>query len=192
MKIKVSEATNLQIDWLVAKCEGMTTKIPPTATWDDVKGLEVPFTLYEVVTCYTGDVFARCEVHPIKVTRCGVMEGTGATLPSISFTGSDGRRALGSIADYYLTKEAADVDAVVSMAGGEYWDGYTPSTNWSQGGPIIDREKITTHAHQDGDWCATVRGYDSEQSGHTPLIAAMRCYVASKLGNEVDVPEDLK
>jgi hypothetical protein len=27
--------------------------------------------------------------------------------------------------------------------------------------------------------------------GHTPLIAAMRCYVASKLGEEIDVPEEL-
>jgi hypothetical protein len=27
--------------------------------------------------------------------------------------------------------------------------------------------------------------------GPTPLIAAMRCYVASKLGDEVDVPEEL-
>lgn len=28
--------------------------------------------------------------------------------------------------------------------------------------------------------------------GPTPLIAAMRCYVASKLGDEVEVPEELK
>ena len=25
----------------------------------------------------------------------------------------------------------------------------------------------------------------------TPLVAAMRCYVASKLGDEVDIPEEL-
>jgi hypothetical protein len=29
------------------------------------------------------------------------------------------------------------------------------------------------------------------QSGETPLIAAMRCYVASKLGAEVQIPEEL-
>lgn len=28
-------------------------------------------------------------------------------------------------------------------------------------------------------------------TGQTPLIAAMRCYVASKLGDEVDAPEEL-
>ena len=41
------------------------------------------------------------------------------------------------------------------------------------------------------DWAA----YDSyewaESTGHTPLIAAMRCYVASRLGYEVEVPEEL-
>jgi hypothetical protein len=162
------------------------------ATWDDVKGLEVPFTLYEVVTCYTNDVFARCEVHPIKVTRCGVMEGTGATLPSISFTSSDGRRALGSIADYYLTKEAADVDAAVSMAGGEYWDGYTPSTDWAQGGPIIEREKIQpAYCRAITEWRAEHYSNPAIQYGTTPLIAAMRCYVASKMGDEVEIPKEV-
>ena len=28
--------------------------------------------------------------------------------------------------------------------------------------------------------------------GKTKLIAAMRCYVASKLGDEVEIPEELK
>jgi hypothetical protein len=29
------------------------------------------------------------------------------------------------------------------------------------------------------------------QNGPTPLIAAMRCYVASKFGDEVETPEEL-
>jgi hypothetical protein len=32
----------------------------------------------------------------------------------------------------------------------------------------------------------------AHEYGPTPLIAAMRCYVASRLGDEVDVPEELK
>ena len=28
--------------------------------------------------------------------------------------------------------------------------------------------------------------------GTTPLIAAMRCYVASKLGDNIELPEELK
>lgn len=63
------------------------------------------------------------------------------------------------------------------------------STDWSQGGPIIEREKITFSDHSTG-WAA---GYNGTLNafGPTPLVAAMRCFVTSKLGNEVDVPEEL-
>jgi hypothetical protein len=33
--------------------------------------------------------------------------------------------------------------------------------------------------------------YHNRQHGPTPLIAAMRCYVASKLGDAVEIPEEL-
>ena len=62
------------------------------------------------------------------------------------------------------------------------------STDWAQGGPIIEREGINLSSVAGITWCAdgpvSVGFY-----GPTPLIAAMRCYVASKLGNEVDIPE---
>ena len=65
------------------------------------------------------------------------------------------------------------------------------STNWAQGGPIIEREKITVEYTGDPDtWCACIMA-DQEVYGDTPLIAAMRCYVASKLGDEVEIPEEL-
>ncbi len=68
------------------------------------------------------------------------------------------------------------------------------STNWAQGGPIIERENITLRSrHHFGieDWEAEVMGTGINSFGPTPLIAAMRCFVASKLGDEVNVPEDL-
>ena len=66
-----------------------------------------------------------------------------------------------------------------------------PSTDWSQGGPIIEREKIGVW--WDGVWHAKYDGCrpDQVQDAYTPLIAAMRCYVASKLGDEVEVPDEL-
>ena len=69
---------------------------------------------------------------------------------------------------------------------------YTPSTDWAQGGPIIDRERISV-ASIDPHWQASMPStiYQGEQDGPTPLIAAMRCYVASKLGDEVKIPEEL-
>lgn len=64
------------------------------------------------------------------------------------------------------------------------------STDWAYGGAIIEREKITWDGmaarifvpERDCSICAY---------GPTILIAAMRCYVARKLGDEVEIPEGL-
>lgn len=80
----------------------------------------------------------------------------------------------------------------------EVYTSYSPSTNWSQGGPIIEREKIRLVFRDLGSasyWCAEAHeAYQGslyiDGKGPTPLIAAMRCYVASKLGNEADVPKN--
>ena len=70
------------------------------------------------------------------------------------------------------------------------------STDWALAGPIIERERISVEDCQDGAglyWEATriEPPAVSEARGPTPLIAAMRCYVASKLGDEVEVPDEL-
>lgn len=68
---------------------------------------------------------------------------------------------------------------------------FDPSTNWMHGGPIIEREVEQLCDDHEHGWVA----YNREGvhlRGPTPLIAAMRCYVASKLGDEVDVPEELR
>ncbi len=81
------------------------------------------------------------------------------------------------------------------------------STDWSQGGPIIEREQIELKVLADcfdvndhptyktGDlWEANIWPADMDMiecCGPTPLIAAMRCYVASKLGDEVEIPEEV-
>ena len=72
--------------------------------------------------------------------------------------------------------------------------GYVPSTDWSQGGLIIEREKISLLTFGLVNWKATFDyggSGTSDQYGPTPLIAAMRCYVASKLGDEVELPKEL-
>jgi len=69
---------------------------------------------------------------------------------------------------------------------------FRPSTNWMQGGPIIEREGITILSVDDYEWCAAIGELyyeDDNQRSPTPLIAAMRCYVASKLGDEVEIPD---
>jgi hypothetical protein len=74
------------------------------------------------------------------------------------------------------------------------------STDWSQGGPIIDREGIffsplpdkglRAYRFVDGEYVNIMDCWPS-RGPVTRLIAAMRCYVASKLGDEVDVPDTL-
>jgi hypothetical protein len=66
---------------------------------------------------------------------------------------------------------------------------FSPSTDWACGGPIIEREQIQidplTRHREPGDWSAQVWLPYRRAQGETPLIAAMRAYVASKFGNEV-------
>jgi len=86
--------------------------------------------------------------------------------------------------------------------------GYCYSRSWLQGGLIIEREKIgvwwATHTVDDegteygNHWYAEPGMTDENadksytcMTGPTPLIAAMRCYVASKLGDECDIPDEL-
>lgn len=108
--IKVSEATGVELDWLVAKCEGYKVAYLPE----------------------TADV---------------VINDRGVTM---------------------------------------YFD---PCSEWSWGGPIIEREKISTEHSDKYGWITSKKGPCS--IGPTPLIAAMRCYVASKLGETAEVPEEL-
>ena len=89
---------------------------------------------------------------------------------------------------------------------------FAPTTDWAQGGLIIEREFIATFSVEDrpfkGKWAADQYRHQqsstdedgdslysfylgSLQYGPTPLIAAMRCFVASKLGDEVEIPEEL-
>ena len=70
------------------------------------------------------------------------------------------------------------------------------TTDWAQGGPIIERKRIGIVPSEDDAnvWVGSMFEPDWKfnRTGPTPLIAAMRCYVASKLGDEVEIPEELK
>lgn len=81
---------------------------------------------------------------------------------------------------------------------------YQPSTHWAQGGPIIEREGIelqcntsalqaAAYKNANPDWFACLKFRRADHwHGTTPLIAAMRCYVASKLGDTVEVPKEFE
>ena len=63
------------------------------------------------------------------------------------------------------------------------------STDWAQGGPIIERERIETCPV--GDEWRGMYAYmaDYRLYGPTLLIAAMRCVVNVNLGYEVKLPQ---
>ena len=76
---------------------------------------------------------------------------------------------------------------------------YSPSTQWFDGGPIIERERIELTRNYSpagwasgSHWAAFIRSADGRSDGlahgDTALIAAMRAYVMSKFGKEVELP----
>lgn len=72
------------------------------------------------------------------------------------------------------------------------------STDWSQGGPLIERFGCDLSCIAPGNrWEANCWGCDLPTPGlhlheaETPLVAAMRAIVASKLGDAVSVPAEL-
>ncbi len=81
-----------------------------------------------------------------------------------------------------------------------FWDDnaakkYSPSNDPAQGQPIIEREKISVGFYKN-DWQATSRVIGApprmySQFGPTQLIAAMRCWIISKMGEEVEIPDEL-
>ena len=92
---------------------------------------------------------------------------------------------------------------VVAAPSGVYKGTWRPSINWAQSGPIVEREIGNLWKHNKLDpnepdvWTAAAYHKTPDgtmlyyEDGPTPLIAAMRCFVSSKLGDEVDVPEEL-
>ena len=95
----------------------------------------------------------------------------------------------GAALDWAVAKAEGYTGVALESRTGEW---YTPSTDWAQGGPIIEREAMSVGSHLDGEeWIARDYWAIYEQSGPTPLIAAMRCYVASKLGDEIEIPGGL-
>ncbi|MCV4343132.1 DUF2591 domain-containing protein [Pseudomonas capsici] len=81
---------------------------------------------------------------------------------------------------------------------------WRPSTEWSQGGPLIEKYNVQTSYNGNGfsrsptgkHWCAYVCKPSGQEelpsgSGPTPLTAACRAIVASKLGDTVQIPVEL-
>lgn len=115
----------------------------------------------------------------------------------------------GALLDYWVAKALGDrmtrivgteeQERCESRFGDQWpWNRFSPATAWMHGGPIIERERIGIEPWDDGHtgaaiWVATtfenrttsLLSSQLSKSGATPLVAAMRCYVASKFCEEV-------
>ena len=102
-----------------------------------------------------------------------------------------------SVAKCEAFKTKVEIEGIVWLldSRGDISRNFNPSSNWSWGGPIIEREGISVD-RMGRAWTADISDsvgvyVEHTESGPTPLIAAMRCYVASKLGDTIKVPEEL-
>lgn len=82
---------------------------------------------------------------------------------------------------------------------------YSPYKSWAMCGPIIEREELEIEPVRKDkvNGIGNVTGWRAIHPknygglnrfygyGETPLIAAMRCHVASKLGDFVEIPDEL-
>lgn len=110
---------------------------------------------------------------------------------------------IGAQLDWAVAKAAEIPTGVMSgilyrkdLPGDTYGPGpiFKPSTDWSHGGPLIEKfgvMLIDPGAPKEGEWEASTSGDTDFCSGATPLIAMCRAIVAAKLGEEIEVPEEL-
>lgn len=94
----------------------------------------------------------------------------------------------GAVLDHWVARAAG-----IGSSGGTV--PYQPSSSWSDGGPIVAREGISIWRYPDNDSWHAGKAFDFVRDegikaeyyyqGPTPLIAAMRCFIASRLGHEV-------
>lgn len=205
MKIKASTLTGAALDWAASMASGRAMRRPRRADNGDLASFPLPFTMYEVVIIHRasrgmGSHKIAAEVRPIKVTRLDNEKAGGRP---IAFVGSDGHEALGKLDQFYLDRAEAELEAVGAVHG--YADDFHPSTTLADHDSIVRAagisvaEWIGSGQPPNGErWYAliTPEANSNNQrevmmSGSDPKIAVARCLVASRLGAEVDVPDEV-
>jgi hypothetical protein len=155
MKVKVSEAKGITLDWLVAKCEGKVEQgvYGTPQLWNT--GLHLHYC----------DAFLGSSYNP--------SEGWAQGGPIIE---REGISVLRCEDEYRVDKK-----------------GFTTSERIPVWGAVTGQNGFDTVYGSQGDNWGEAIILDPEYLayGPSPLIAAMRCYVASKLGAEVEVPDEL-
>lgn len=110
----------------------------------------------------------------------------------------------GALLDYWVARaegwtfKSSGIGDKLIYATGErptewlWLDMFRPSSSWSQGGPIIEREKISLDPVAEQAAIRIPNTAKWRVAYGPPLVAAMRVYVASKFGDEVEDTTDTK
>lgn len=161
--INVSEATGNVLNWLVAKCEGFNVTV---LTVQNQRELWFCQALSD-----EGALAYDKSVVPTLVPEIVIDDGGFKRFP-------------------YRSE--------VPTTHGEDVAKFKYTTSGAQSWPIIDREKIFLAPGSNALWPSARTHLSADHTrdtgwitGETLLIAAMRCYVISKLGETVQVPETL-
>lgn len=100
------------------------------------------------------------------------------------------------IDDVVIIENTCYVDRKESACKMERYKVFNPRENWFIGGPIIEREGITTSPHvvHNDDVIKSWRAFKQWPMNHCPakigktqLISGMMCFIASRIGEEVDI-----
>lgn len=83
-------------------------------------------------------------------------------------------------------------DALIIGTGRGDLEPFSPSTDWSQGGPLLAKHAIGFVGHDPINWLAFAAPCDETHQGLGPthLIAACRLIVAANAGVTVSVPAE--
>lgn len=191
MKFKVSELLGRDLDAAVAICEGIPFRGGNYARDEDVENLKVPFNLFTI---------EGGQVEEVRVLRYGVPRHMLGARPSIDFVDFNGDKAWSTVDWVLLDLSEAEIEQAAEVLG--IAADFYPSKSWDHGGPIIEREGIASRKYRAPErWYAYRKKYhhmpmscevSSKEhcEGPTLLIAAMRCYVADKLGEEIEIPDE--
>lgn len=164
-KIKVAEATPIQLNWLVATCLNLGVYVP---TYADTPWLAI----HNATGVYRCPDFTADWLQGGKIIDC-----EGIDLHQI-------KRRPFELYEYTAQRAAlpgAEVVARHSLRGPARWV-RVPRKKGVNEGMWLARMSVDNHPF---GW------KPSDFMSPTALMAAMRCYVASKLGDEVEVPKEL-
>jgi hypothetical protein len=92
-----------------------------------------------------------------------------------------------------------DGDICLPNSSGEFTRKFSPSTDWSQCGQLIEAFLDSlTRMCIDSPWVASCKAVTVDdfsiwkvEIGETPQIALCRAVVSAKLGDEVEIPDEL-